>query len=180
MHEEIRSWVTQLRAALNKMKLRSAACERSVWNASFLTCVKCWNRLTQNCVAKPRWRSSMFRRSVNWTCFCNCSTTRKFLSDGMPADCCTTSLIHALEPLVRLMKTDPDPQVRNTAAYALGGIGDIRAIPALIETLDNDHEFDEMGHSASSCAARRSTYCQDQPHQAQADRRSLHPAAKDS
>lgn len=59
----------------------------------------------------------------------------------------------AIEPLIRLMKTDSDPQVRNTAAYALGGIGDARAIPALIETMDNDHEFDELGHSASSCAA---------------------------
>lgn len=59
----------------------------------------------------------------------------------------------AVEPLIQRMKTDRDPQVRNTAAYALGGVGDPSAIPALIETLDNDHEFDELGHSASSCAA---------------------------
>ena len=59
----------------------------------------------------------------------------------------------AVQPLIQIMKTDTDPQVRNTAAYALGGIGDPIAIPALIETLDNDHEFDELGHSASSCAA---------------------------
>lgn len=59
----------------------------------------------------------------------------------------------AIEPLIHLMKTDPDPQVRNTAAYALGGIGDARAIPALIETMESDHEFDELGHSAGSCAA---------------------------
>jgi HEAT repeat protein len=71
----------------------------------------------------------------------------------------TCGLLHdigdqrAIEPLIYLMKTDPDRQVRNTAAYALGGIGDARAIPALIETMDNDHEFDELGHSASSCAA---------------------------
>ncbi len=71
----------------------------------------------------------------------------------------TCGLLHdigdqrAIEPLIHLMKSDPDPQVRNTAAYALGGIGDARAIPALIETMDNDHEFDELGHSASSCAA---------------------------
>ena len=43
--------------------------------------------------------------------------------------------------------------VRNTAAYALGGIGDPVAIPALIETLDNDHERDELGYSASGCVA---------------------------
>ena len=51
------------------------------------------------------------------------------------------------------MQTDPDPTVRNTAAYALGGIGDPSAIPALIKTLDEDHEFDELGYSASWCAA---------------------------
>jgi hypothetical protein len=59
----------------------------------------------------------------------------------------------AIEPLIRIMKSDPDPQVRNTAAYALGGIGDPVAIPALIQTLDNDHQVDELGYTASSCAA---------------------------
>lgn len=42
----------------------------------------------------------------------------------------------AVQPLIHIMKTDPDPMVRNTAAYALGGIGDPIPIPALIETLD--------------------------------------------
>ena len=71
----------------------------------------------------------------------------------------TCGLLHdigdkrAVQPLIQIMKTDPDPQVRNTAAYALGGVGDPSAIPALIETLDNDHEWDELGYSASSCAA---------------------------
>lgn len=59
----------------------------------------------------------------------------------------------AVGPLIERMKTDPDPQVRNTAAYALGGIGDPSAIPDLIETLDDDHEVDELGHTASWCAA---------------------------
>ena len=59
----------------------------------------------------------------------------------------------AVEPLIRIMKTDPDPQARNTAAYALGGLGDPAAIPDLIETLENDHEVDELGHTASWSAA---------------------------
>lgn len=58
-----------------------------------------------------------------------------------------------VQPLIQIMKTDPDPMVRNTAAYALGGVGDPVAIPALIEVLANDHECDELGHSASGCAA---------------------------
>jgi hypothetical protein len=59
----------------------------------------------------------------------------------------------AVERLIGIMQGDPDPQVRGTAAYALGGIGEARAIPALIKTLDEDHAFDELGHSASSSAA---------------------------
>ncbi len=43
--------------------------------------------------------------------------------------------------------------VRNTAAYTLGGIGDPVAIPPLIDTMDNDHEQDELGHPAGGCAA---------------------------
>ena len=58
----------------------------------------------------------------------------------------------AVHPLIQIMKTDPSPMVRNTAAYGLGGIGDPAAIPALIEALDNDHEPDELGHTASGCA----------------------------
>lgn len=58
----------------------------------------------------------------------------------------------AVEPLSHIMRTDSHPMVRNTAAYALGGIGDPNAIPTLIEVLDHDHEQDELGHTASSCA----------------------------
>ncbi len=57
------------------------------------------------------------------------------------------------QALIQIMKSDPNPMARNTAAYALGGIGDPVAIPALIEALDNDHETDELGHTASECAA---------------------------
>jgi len=60
--------------------------------------------------------------------------------------------IRAVQPLIQIMKTDSSPMVRNTAAYALGGIGDPAAIPALIEAIDNDHEPDEFGHTASGCA----------------------------
>lgn len=59
----------------------------------------------------------------------------------------------AVGSLIERMTTDPNPMVRNIAAYALGGIGDPLAIPSLIETLDSDHEQDELGHSASGCAA---------------------------
>ncbi len=55
--------------------------------------------------------------------------------------------------LISRLEADPHPMVRNTAAYALGGIGSPVAIPALLKALDDDHEYDELGHSASSCAA---------------------------
>jgi HEAT repeat protein len=57
-----------------------------------------------------------------------------------------------LSPVIRVLQGDPDPQVRNTAAFALGGIGSPAAIPALLAALESDHELDELGHSASSCA----------------------------
>ncbi len=72
---------------------------------------------------------------------------------------CVCGLLHdladrqATEPLIKTMKNDSNPQVRNTAASALGGIGDPRAIPSLIETMESEHKTDELGHTASSCAA---------------------------
>jgi len=51
------------------------------------------------------------------------------------------------------LQGDPDPQVRETAAYALGSIKSPAAIPALIETMGSDHAGDQLGHSPSSCAA---------------------------
>jgi HEAT repeat protein len=59
----------------------------------------------------------------------------------------------AVGPLVAVLAGDPDPQVRGTAAYALGGIGSPAAIPALLDALEADHELGAVGHSASSCAA---------------------------
>ncbi|WP_309719780.1 HEAT repeat domain-containing protein [Armatimonas sp.] len=58
-----------------------------------------------------------------------------------------------IPPLISRLEADPHPMVRNTAAYALGGIGSPVAIPALLKALDEDHEYDELGHSASGCAA---------------------------
>jgi hypothetical protein len=52
-----------------------------------------------------------------------------------------------------VLRRDPDPQVRGTAAYALGGIGSPAAIPSLLAALGSDHECDRLGHSPSSCAA---------------------------
>ncbi|MBI3942560.1 MAG: HEAT repeat domain-containing protein [Chloroflexi bacterium] len=49
----------------------------------------------------------------------------------------------AIEPLIERIKTDSDPQVRGTAAYALGGVGNPKAISALQETARDDHEVDK-------------------------------------
>ena len=57
-----------------------------------------------------------------------------------------------IESLIDRMKNDSDPQIRGTAAYALGGIGSSKAIPALLETLNNDYESDKLGYSPSFCA----------------------------
>jgi HEAT repeat protein len=54
--------------------------------------------------------------------------------------------------LIERLQKDTDPQIRNTAAYALGGIGSFQALRALITAEQNDHEFDIHGHSASSVA----------------------------
>lgn len=56
----------------------------------------------------------------------------------------------AVPALIERLKMDPDPQIRNTAAYALGGIGSFQALHALVEAKQNDHEVDMHGHSASS------------------------------
>lgn len=55
--------------------------------------------------------------------------------------------------MVHVMKNDFDPQVRNTAAYALGGIDEPGAIPAFMEAMESDDEPDELGQTASGCAA---------------------------
>ena len=59
----------------------------------------------------------------------------------------------AVDPLIRVMQSDSDAQVRGTAAYALGGIASPAAIPALLSAMECYHETDILGHSASSCAA---------------------------
>ena len=59
----------------------------------------------------------------------------------------------AIDPLIGVLQNDSDAQVRNTAAYALGGIACPAAIPALLTAMECDHERDIHGHSASSRAA---------------------------
>jgi hypothetical protein len=59
----------------------------------------------------------------------------------------------AVKGLCEVLQGDPDPQVRGTAAYALGGIGSPAAIPFLLTALGFDNEWDIHGHSPSSCAA---------------------------
>lgn len=59
----------------------------------------------------------------------------------------------AVPALLEALRRDADPMVRGTAAYALGGIGSPAAIPALLATLESDHEADELGYTASGCAA---------------------------
>ena len=62
-----------------------------------------------------------------------------------------------IEPLIRLLQKDVSPQVRGSAAHALGCISrrseNATAIPALLAAMESDHEVDMHGHSASSCAA---------------------------
>jgi len=59
----------------------------------------------------------------------------------------------AVDPLIGTLRSDPDPQVRGAAAYALGHISDPRAIPFLLDALEHDHEIDQLGHSPSSISA---------------------------
>ncbi len=51
----------------------------------------------------------------------------------------------ALAPLIERLQIDRDAQNRGTSAYALGGIGLLQAIPALVQTEQLDHEIDIMG-----------------------------------
>jgi HEAT repeat protein len=59
----------------------------------------------------------------------------------------------AVEPLIATLQSDPEPGVRAQAAYALGQIGSLAAIPQLLDALDHDRECDSQGHSPSSVSA---------------------------
>jgi hypothetical protein len=65
----------------------------------------------------------------------------------------TPEALAAVEPLLAVLRNDLDPQVRNSAAYALGHIGSRAAIPALLRAMDTDHEPDIHCHTPSHCAA---------------------------
>lgn len=62
---------------------------------------------------------------------------------------------HAVDPLVNVLKHHPDPQVRGAAAFGLQGPGEVRAIPSLYWTEQNDFEPDVLGYtpSHSACGA---------------------------
>ena len=154
MHEEIRSWLTQLRGGATQdetviCSMRSFGLERLI------------PYLREMLGASDRELRCQAALAIFYVAPIDGLDLLLGLLDDVESVVRwhTCGLLHdigdqrAIEPLIHLMKTDRDPQVRNTVAYALGGIGDARAIPALIETMDNDHEFDELGHSASSCAA---------------------------
>lgn len=57
-----------------------------------------------------------------------------------------------VNPLMNLLHSDPDSDVRFLAATALGIIGDSRAIPSLIQARENDFETDYEGESVSRAA----------------------------
>jgi HEAT repeat protein len=59
----------------------------------------------------------------------------------------------AVEPLIEKLRSDSDLGVRGQAAYALGHIGSLGAIPHLLYALDHDQECDPRGHSPSSISA---------------------------
>ena len=59
----------------------------------------------------------------------------------------------AIEPLLKVIKEDPDPWIRVTAVEALGALGDDRVLPTLEWVRDNDLEEDGRGLSAGWVAA---------------------------
>jgi HEAT repeat protein len=60
--------------------------------------------------------------------------------------------LRAVGPLAKSLQFDSDPQVRGTAAYALGCLGDTTVILPLIKTSETDHEADQLGYTPSSLA----------------------------
>jgi hypothetical protein len=64
----------------------------------------------------------------------------------------------ATKPLLEILKNDSDPQVRGAAAFGLGGIGDLTAMPDLVKIADNDHEIDRLGYAPSQSARQAIHY----------------------
>jgi HEAT repeat protein len=58
----------------------------------------------------------------------------------------------AVEPLTRVLLSDPDVIVRTQAATTLGASRDVRAIPALVWARTHDFDVDLHGHSVSYAA----------------------------
>jgi HEAT repeat protein len=59
----------------------------------------------------------------------------------------------ATMPLVSVLRDDPEPRVRMLAAFALGKVGDERAIPALEWAREHDDGTDWEGRRVSDSAA---------------------------
>jgi HEAT repeat protein len=70
----------------------------------------------------------------------------------------TCGLLHdfgdkrALASLVDLVLSDPHCDVRSTAAYALGAIGDTTVLPALRQVVELDMGADSWGHTVREVA----------------------------
>lgn len=61
----------------------------------------------------------------------------------------------AVDPLLNVLKHHPDLQVRGAAAFGLEGPGEVRTIPSLYWTEQNDFELDILGYTPahSACGA---------------------------
>ena len=60
----------------------------------------------------------------------------------------------AIDPLIEVLKSDSDPQVRGQAVSALGRRRSARAIPSLLAALEKDKEVDALGFTPSFLAAQ--------------------------
>lgn len=58
----------------------------------------------------------------------------------------------AVQPLIDVLRNDPDADVRGIAAFALGKIGDRRAIPVLRKAQQEDDAVGSEGHRVSRIA----------------------------
>ncbi len=59
----------------------------------------------------------------------------------------------AVEPLYRIVANDGDPMVRSMAAFALGRIGDVRAVDSLVKLLTTDNYPQNLGSQKDAVAA---------------------------
>lgn len=60
----------------------------------------------------------------------------------------------ALEQLIEVLQTHPDPSIRANIAVALGSIGDRKAVQVLEQVAKRDNELDFQGESIASIAKK--------------------------